>query len=212
MNLYLSSYRIGEHETALKSMASPGVFALVPNALDSLGDPGVKESVIGRSVTDLERLGFLVTVFDLRTYFGRVEALGEALRDYRNVFVTGGNVFVLRRAMAQSGFDEFVRSRIGDRSFLYTGYSAGSCVCSPTLYGLDCVDDPNIVPGGYETPSLYRGLSLIPFTFVPHFDSNHPESPQIEEVIDYCTRHRIPYRAYRDGEVFIDRDNHQSRL
>ena len=211
MNLYLSSYRIGEYGAALRSMAVSEAFALVPNALDTVGDPCVKESVVERGVADLERLGFRATVFDLRPYFGRAEALAVALGGYGSVFVTGGNVFVLRRAMAQSGFDEFVRSQNENRAFLYAGYSAGSCVCSPTLYGLDRVDDPNIVPSGYETTAMYRGLSLIPFTFVPHFDSNHPESRQIEEVIDYCTRYRIPYQAYRDGEVFIDRDNRLSK-
>ncbi len=205
MKLYLSSYRIGGHGAALETMAASGDFALIPNALDSVGDASIRESVVERGVADLEDLGFRVAVFDLRRYFGCAEALAETLRGHESVFVTGGNVFVLRWAMAESGFDEFVRSQIENRAFLYAGYSAGSCVCSPTLDGLDLIDDPSIVPDGYTPPALYGGLSLIPFTFVPHFDSDHPESPRIQEVIDHCTRNGIHYRAFRDGEVFIGR-------
>lgn len=39
--------------------------------------------------------------------------------------------------------------------------------------------------------------------FMPHWDSDHPESADIEKEITYCKENNISYKAIRDGEVII---------
>ncbi len=180
-------------------------FTLVPNALDGVEDPETREAIVERGIKDLTDSGLEVTVLDLRDYFGSPLALSEDLEQCNRMFVTGGNVFVLRRAMAYSALDEYTRKRRDDTGFLYAGYSAGSCICAPTLTGLHLVDDPKLVPPGYRPDVDYSGLSLITFSYIPHFESRHPESEAIVRVVDFCRREKIPFRTFRDGEVLIQK-------
>ena len=204
MKLYLSSYRLGSASGSLQGLSGPGGFTLVPNALDGIADTEAREGVIRRTATDLESVGLGVDrVLDLRDFFGHAALLFRELVGTRNLFVTGGNVFVLRRAMAQSGLDRFLTVRAGVPDLLYAAYSAGACVCSPTLDGFELVDDPEVVPARYSRSVARCGLSLIPFAFIPHYRSDHPESAKIDRVVDYCTAKRIPFRAYSDGEVLV---------
>ena len=39
---------------------------------------------------------------------------------------------------------------------------------SPSLHGLQLVDDPNVVPDRYEPTVIWEGLNLIPYAFAPH--------------------------------------------
>ena len=83
--------------------------------------------------------------------------------------------------MALSGLDTILRERVEDDSFTYAGYSAGACVLSPTLKGIHLADEPEMTPLGYTGEVLWDGLGLIPFCVAPHYRSDHPESPLIEE-------------------------------
>ncbi len=49
----------------------------------------------------------------------------------------------------------------------------------------------------------FSGLSLITHAFIPHFNTRHPESEAITRAVDFYKKERIPFRAYRDGEVLI---------
>lgn len=204
MKLYLSSFRLGKQSDKLVAMASTSFFAVIPNALDAIKDEKIKQAVIDRAIADLKSIGLESTVIDLRDYFDRKSSLLDTMAKFQNVFVTGGNVFVLRRAMAQSGFDNFLRTRISDSKFLYAAYSAGACICAPSLRSFDLVDDPYIVPSGYDPIPIFDGLSIISHSFLPHYKSDHHESEKIDGVIDYCILNKILFRAYRDGEVLIE--------
>jgi dipeptidase E len=50
---------------------------------------------------------------------------------------------------------------------------------------------------------IWEGLGLVDFAFMPHWDSDHPESAAIERGIEYCREDGIKYRAVRDGEVLV---------
>ena len=150
MKLYLSSFRLGEKEDRLRGMVTSTRVALVPNALDYVDDASARDSVVSRGTEDLRRVGINSDIIDLREFFADPENLRERLSDYNALFVTGGNVFVLRRAMRQSGLDQYIWGKNNDDGFLYAGYSAGVCVCGPSLRGFDRVDDPHIVPGARD--------------------------------------------------------------
>lgn len=121
------------------------------------------------------------------------------------LWVTGGNTFLLRRAMALSGLDHFLSTKKEDPDFLYAGYSAGACVLCPSLEGIHLGDDPAATAEGYHGDVIWTGLGLIGYYFVPHFRCGHPESEAMEAVAAYYQTENLPYRTVADGEAIIDR-------
>ena len=53
-----------------------------------------------------------------------------------------GNTFVLRAQLARSGADRVIEMLVRSGVVAYAGYSAGACLATPTLIGLDASDDP----------------------------------------------------------------------
>ncbi len=206
MKLYLSSYKLGEKTETLKQWlaSSKKRVGYIPNALDFIGMPSENRTKhMDFDMNELKVLGFAVEVLDLRDYFGKKDALREKLAQLDMVWVSGGNTFVLRQAMKLSGFDELVGELAELEDFIYGGYSAGCCVLSPNLKGLQIVDDPNNFPYSLKEP-IWNGLGVLEYLFLPHYDSDHPESEAIDKEVIYCTDHKIPYRTVRDGEVVME--------
>jgi dipeptidase E len=209
MKLYLSSYKIGTEEDYLKEFIqeSGNQIAYISNALDfSKVNLEKREATIKDDLKNLEDLGFQVSLLDLKNYFSKKEALTEVLQKYNAVWVCGGNTFILRQAMFLSGFDEILLEELSTRDdFLYAGYSAGCCVLSPELNHLQIVDDPNDFPYSEIKETIWEGLGVIDFALLPHYDSEHPESDDIEKEIKYCIDNKIIFIALRDGEVIIEK-------
>src|SRR4029079_14497394 len=130
MHVYLSSFLLGNDATVLPSLAGRPTALVIANALDhAAGD--LRDSYARGSVEALSELGFSTRELELRDHFGAPDRIGAALRDVGLVWVNGGNVFLLRRAMRQSGLDRYIVDRRGDDRFVYGGYSAGACVAAP---------------------------------------------------------------------------------
>jgi dipeptidase E len=181
-------------------MVDGGTLALVPNAMDHVAAP-VRAESNGRAMNDLHNAGVQASELDLRDYFGREGYLRDELASYSGVWVRGGNAFVLRRAMRLSGFDGILPSLL-EEGFLYAGYSAGPCVLAPSLEGIGRVDEPELDPHGFGS-IIWEGLGILPYLVLPHYRSDHFESEAIEEEVEYCKKHDIPFRTLRDGEVIV---------
>ena len=210
MRLYLSSWRLGDRAGALLALLGGGKrAALIENALDLY--PDVARDTHRREVHDpaaeLAALGIAATRLDLRRYFGRAEALATELAGYDLVWVVGGNAFVLRRAMKQSGFDDVFIRMLDNDEIVYGGFSAGAVVAAPTLAGIELMDDPASVPPGYAAETVWEGLGLIDHWLVPHYRSPHPESAAAERAVRQLTGQGLRYRALRDGEVVVWTEN-----
>lgn len=204
MKLYLSSYRIGRRGAELAGLLGGHKrVAVISNALDFSTDTERLRAGREREIASLAGLGITAEEVDLRRYFGAPHELRHALRDLDGVWVVGGNTFLLRRAMALSGLDEILRERAEDREFVYAGYSAGACVLAPSLRGIHLADDPTRVAGGYPEAVPWDGLGIVPFAIVPHYRSDHPESPLMEAVVSYFLEHGVPFITLRDGDVYI---------
>ncbi len=152
----------------------------------------------------LEQCGFYVKILDLKKYFGKAKELEEELRIYKAFCIIGGNVFVLRKSMELSGFDNFlIHNKNND--ILYIGYSAGSCVLSTNLRGLELVVPPvNPYNSDYVN---YSEIGLISNLIVPHYKSNHKASKKIDEVIEYLEKNKLSYITLQDGDVIIENLN-----
>lgn len=200
MKLYLSSFGVGNRESELRSLAAGRRLGFIPNALDGV-EADTREDSNVRSLSQVRELGLEVETFDLRQYFGAVEELRADLAELDGVWVRGGNTFVLRQAMRLSGFDDALRG-VATGDFLYGGYSAGVCVLAPSLDGLQPVDDPTVFPYS-STEVVWEGLGVLDYLLLPHFESDHPESADIDRAVGYCMSSDIPFRTMRDGDVII---------
>lgn len=203
MKYYLSSYEVGNKGEKLKELASRGKIFYISNALDFTGyDPERRARRTENNMNSLRELGLETEILDLREYFGKKDELKNKLEEFGAVFISGGNVFVLRQAMKLSGLDKILEEFRDRRDFLYAGYSAAGCVLASSLKGMDIVD-PLDTPYAKQKEIIWDGLGLVSFRFVPHWQSDHPESSDIDKEIAYCEENNIPYRAIRDGEVII---------
>lgn len=206
MRLYLSSYRIGDRAGSLLALLGSGKrAAIVSNALDTISDTA--RSIFRDEVYDphveMASLGLETEELDLRRYFGQPQALRSKLSGFDLVWVMGGNAFVLRRAMKQSGFDDVITGMLERDEIVYGGFSAGAVVAAPTLRGIELMDDPTEVPAGYDPEVVWEGLGLIDYAIVPHFRSPHPESAAAERAVRHMCSRGMRYRALRDGEVIV---------
>lgn len=203
MKLYLSSYRLGDNPEKLFELFSENKkIAVIANAMDFVGNLERRESV-QNSITELREIGLFPEEVDLGDYFSKQKELDKKLNEYGAVYVRGGNTFVLKRAMVQSGFNKWIKNKIKDPKFIYAGYSAGICVLSPTLHGLELVDNPNINPQGYNSKIDWEGLNLVNYSFAPHYKSDHPESGMVDKEVEYFIKNKMPFKTLRDGEVII---------
>jgi dipeptidase E len=117
MRLYLSSYRLGGGGEVLTRLSGTGRRAgLVENALDHIAVEERRDykARVYDSAADLMSLGLDVVELDLRSYFGSETRLRRAVAALDLIWAVGGNAFVLRKAMAQSGLDGILRSRLAD--------------------------------------------------------------------------------------------------
>jgi dipeptidase E len=203
MRLFLSSWKLGDAPELLDDLVEGArTAAVIGNALDALPGPE-RQRATGREVAMLRDRGYQATEVDLRDHFDDPSALAERLSGVAVVWVHGGNPFVLRLAMALSGADEILTGLLGRDAVVYAGWSAGACVLSPGLRGLELVDDPADTVTAYGRAARWDGLGLLDYAFVPHYRSPIPESEPIERVVERYDREGIPYRALRDGEVVI---------
>lgn len=209
MKLYLSSFRIGNQAEKLVGLFGENKrVVVIANAMDYLNDPMERKQRVQQSIDELTDLGLSAEEIDLREFFNKNELLADSLNKYSGVWVRGGNAFVLRRAMRQSGFDKFIIEKISDNNFIYGGYSAGVCVLTPDLHGTELVDDPSIIPDGYEKEIIWEGLKILDYYFAPHYRSDHPESPLVGKQVEYYKTNKMPYRALHDGEVIVSDERH----
>lgn len=206
MKFYLSSYKVGDEGKKLLKLAPKGntKVAYIPNALDFTGDLARRNKSEENDIGDLERLEFSVERIDLRQYFHKSKELEEKLRGFGVIWVRGGNEFVLRQAMKISGLDLIIKKFFEEKlNIVYGGYSAGACILGPTLKGNELVDDVNQRPYHDWQETIWEGIGILDYCIAPHYDSSHPESGAINDLIKYYTNHNIPYKTIKDGEVII---------
>lgn len=210
MKLYLSSHKLGNREEFLKRWLryNDKNIVLITSARDCKEQNDIEREKIKENVIMLEEVGFTVKLLSLKDYFDKKSKLKDDLKDYHAFCVIGGNVFVLRLAMKLSGFDEYLKEISLEKDYLYVGYSAGSCVLSPTLKGLEILDEP-INPYSNDE-IIYEGLNLINYVFLPHYNS-FCYGDKVNNVIGLCEKEHIRYDTFNDGEVIIENTFYKER-
>lgn len=204
MRLYLSSLDTGHHADRLVELVGRARrVAVIANAMD-VAAPRERRRVVAREIGAMSSLGFDPHEVDLREFFDTPTRLRREMSLCDAVWIAGGNVFVLRRALQISGADRVLRDLLERDEIVYSGYSAGPCVLAPSLRGFERVDDPDDATRAYGVPPSWEGMGVVDFAFVPHYDSpGNPETERINDVIASLEESALPYRALRDGEVLV---------
>ncbi len=205
MKFYLSSFKLGNlSDELIKLMPDNKKIGYIPNAGDYTNTNLEKRNSWEKSdMQSLRDLGLTVEYLNLMEYFGNINDLRNKINELGGVFIRGGNTFILRQAMKLSGFDIIFSELLKKDNFLYSGYSAGICVLAPDLKALQIVDDPTDNPYEELEETIWEGLGFLEFIVLPHYNSNHPESADIDKEVQYCKKNNIPFKTLRDGEVII---------
>ncbi|MEU8897096.1 Type 1 glutamine amidotransferase-like domain-containing protein [Nocardia sp. NPDC048505] len=202
MRLFLASYRFGAHPDRLAALAGPpGRVAVIPNACDAW--PQAWSGAVTSDLVPLRKLGYSPEVLDLREFVGRPDDLERALRGFPLLWVRGGNTFVLRAQFARSGADLVLPRLLAADALAYAGYSAGACVLTPDLRGLETSDDPAEVGPACGIDPRWDGLGLVDHRIVPHIDSAlDPDGFGNRLAADYRAA-RIAHWALTDDAVVV---------
>lgn len=203
MRLYLSSFRNGNSpEELLKLLGNGRRTALISNAQDWKTQEE-RASGLAEETERLQSIGLEPEEVDLRRYFGDPHGLKKRFSQFDLIWVRGGNVFVLRRAFKQSGADIIIPELLKADAIVYGGYSAGVTIMQPHLHGIELVDDPTDIPEGYDEETIWDCLGLIPYCVAPHYKSDHPESADIDKLVECYIDKHIPFVALRDGQAIV---------
>lgn len=183
MRLYLSSFRLGDHPEYLTALVGDDSrrTVVIANAMDDAPDD-VRRAGVERECAALGELGFGAAELDLRDYFDDEQRLRRELAGVALAWLRGGNVFMLRYALRRSGGDTVFRDLLAQDALVYAGYSAGPCVLSPSLRGLEAVDK----------------------AFVPHYRSpGHPETTALGLVAEKYRAQGVPHLTLQDGQALL---------
>jgi dipeptidase E len=205
VRLYLSSFRIGDHPEYLTALVGGDNrrAAVIANAMDDAPDD-VRRNGVEYELAALTELGFDTAELDLRDYIDDGNRLRRDLAGLAVTWLRGGNVFMLRYALRRSDGDTVFRDLLAENAQVYAGYSAGACVLSPSLRGLEAVDDADAVQRIYGAKPVWDGLAVLAEAFIPHYRSpGHPETAAIEHVVARYRADGTAHRTLHDGQALV---------
>lgn len=203
MRLFLSSYKLGNKPDELPALVGDNKrTAIIMNSQDAK-TPESRAERLQQEIDALAALGLKPEELDLRQYFGKSAELKELIKSFGLVWVRGGNVFILRKAFKQSGFDAIITDLLKNDQIAYGGYSAGVCVLAPSLQGIELVDPKDEIAEGYDTEVVWDGLGILGYAVAPHYKSDHPESDDINKCVEYFADNHVLFKTLRDGESIV---------
>jgi dipeptidase E len=190
MRIYLSSYRLGSHADVLSRVG--GRALIVMNALDGYEQ---RMQSWDREVDDLARLGYQSEELDLRAYWGGSSGLVQRVAAVDLIWVVGGNAFVLARAATAA---RLAAALAVSPTITYAGYSAGACLSSVDLQGIDLMDEEQRRPRGYLPDMPAWTLQLTGTRIVPHAGTTEAHA-----AATYLRERGLDFVELADGEDMI---------
>lgn len=188
MRIYLSSYRLGRGADALRH--DGGRALVVMNALDEYEQRLLSWD---REVDDLALLGYRSEELDLREHWGAdAGTLQRRLAAADLIWVVGGNAFVLARAATAAGLGTALAQT---PHLTYAGYSAGACLTSVDLCGIEWMDDESTLPPGYRADMAARTLNLTGTRVLPHAGTEDAGA-----AADHLRGGRLEFFELADGD------------
>jgi dipeptidase E len=207
VRLFLSSYRAGNYPEKLLGLFGRGSrVAVVANAKD-YKSPHEREIKVQEVLDFFSELGLRPAEIDLRKYFTSQVNWEQELNKYTAVWLAGGNVFLLRRALRYSGLDIFLGNKVRRNEIIMGGESAGAIIMGPTLMhsemeSEDHEDSPAYVPDGYQKEVVWSGLNFISYIPVPHY-RDLEYGNEIDEYIRRLDQNSLPHKELTNDQAII---------
>ncbi len=124
------------------------------------------------------------------------ETLRGTLKEYQAVFVNGGNVFYLLKAMRDCNFEKVLKELLPE-GLIYMGASAGAYVACPT-----------IEVASWDTSRNTFGLTdYRAFNFVPYVIKAHYRPDLLDTIQEKSKKMIYPIRILTDDQAILVRDN-----
>ncbi|MXQ77316.1 type 1 glutamine amidotransferase-like domain-containing protein [Rhodococcus rhodochrous] len=202
MRLFLSSYRFGTDPDAFVRLGVPGRIAVIANAADAW-PASARAAAVTSEMGPLRSLGFEPKEVDLRDHLDDPDSLRQRLSDFTSVWVRGGNAFVLRAQLARSGGDAVLTDLVRSNRLVYGGYSAGACVATPSLRGIEFSDDPDEVAATCGVPVVWDGLGWVGHAIVPHAGDSLLGDDGIQRTLRYLREHGVEHVALTDDDAIV---------
>lgn len=210
MRIYLSSYKLGNRFDILMDMIPPAMrVGLVMNAKDHLDEEARALKTEAARYMLTRNTGARVKEVDLREYSYKTRNLESTLSKLDALWVHGGDVFVLREAMENSGADKTLIRLIRGNELVYAGESAGGCVMGADLRLFGGPESPEATEYLRDKQLKMRGLGLIGRAFIPHFRGQAQENTlgerdyEVQRAVRYCEEMQVGYTGVRDGEALV---------
>jgi dipeptidase E len=214
MNLYLSSEELGEYPNHwLDMLPDRAKVGIIANAVDYKTEDA-REGFVNRQHDRLSALGVTPEEIELTSYYDKPDyAIRNRIKDFDGVWVTGGNVFMLRASMELSGLDRHIGGLVMESGLVYAGFSAGGCQTARHLYGLELVDPLHQLTERQRTADVFKGLGLLDKLVVPHYKSpNNPCTGGIDKVVTRLDELRARYVTLSDGDALVIRGGEEKIL
>lgn len=208
MKLYLSSQRLGNHSNKILELVGENKnVVVIANALDDKSQKH-RDDRVNKEKIMLKSIGLNPEELDLRNFFGKGRELGEYIKSKSLIWIRGGNVFILRRAMMACEFDKYVLPLIKQGKIAFGGYSAGTIIACRDLFASEMVDDIYSVPDDYPVDFLEtKGLNLLNFYLIPHWDSTEDWAKNIKSYGAYLKSKNRKVVTICDGEVYYSNND-----
>jgi dipeptidase E len=204
MRLFLASRVFGKYVQTLIDMANGNRVLVVFNALDGHFPLAKLLKKVAINLLFIWK-GFRPKNLDLRKYFGRQNELRKLIDVHRPavIFAVGGNPFVLRRALSQSGLDKIIQKNLANDKYVYAGCSTGAMVASPSMqyYKAKYTPDDN-VPKKYKKGVTNAGMNLTQLFIVPHCDRGWFKK-SATEIRHNLVDARKCFVELNDSDVFV---------
>lgn len=119
----------------------------------------------------------------------------EHLQTCSNLYVGGGNTFLLVKTLHDFGLMSLITKRVLD-GMVYFGESAGSNISAPTMRTTN--DMPIVEPASFET------LGLVPFQINPHYldadpSSTHTGETRLMRLTEFMEHNDVGVLGLREG-------------
>ena len=204
MRLFLSSYRTGLHsEALLQLLGDVKKVAVITNAKD-YKPPDERKIKVDELLDFFRSINVEPTEIDLRSLFGKAKADGQ-LSSCDFIWLAGGNVFLLRRALRYTKLDTLIVDQVKMGSLIYGGESAGAIIAGPTLNYSEMEgheDSPDFLAEGYKSEVIWEGLGLVDYVPVPHFQDPDYGS-EIDGYTDRLEQAKIPHKDMTNDQAIV---------
>jgi dipeptidase E len=204
VRLFLSSYRAGKHDDKLRDfLGSIDKVAVITNAKDYKTTQDRRDKV-EENFDYYRSIGLKPTEIDLRPLFHKPGA-EKMLAGHNFIWLAGGNVFLLRRALKYTGLDKYLYDNVRKNEIIIGGESAGAVIMGPTLKFSELEtdeDSPDHIPEGYDKEVIWEGLGFMAYVPVPHHKALD-YGDGIDKYIEQLDKYSIPHKEMTDDQVII---------